>query len=47
MAIDELYEHIAKEEEGLLPASLTTFDGADWDTAMAGWHEAHPGQRMS
>lgn len=47
MAIDELYEHIAKEEDGLFPASLTTFDGADWDTAMAGWHEAHPGQRMS
>ncbi|MHC9294746.1 hemerythrin domain-containing protein [Mycobacterium sp. LTG2003] len=46
MAVEELYEHIAKEEDGLFPASLTALDGADWDAAMAGWREAHPGQRM-
>ena len=45
-AIDELYEHIAKEEDGLFPASLTALDGADWDAAMAGWQDAHPGQHM-
>lgn len=45
-AVEELYEHIAKEEDGLFPAALTALDGADWDAAMAGWHEAHPGQHM-
>ena len=45
-AIDELYVHIAKEEDGLFPASVTALDGADWDTAMAGWQNAHPDQRM-
>ena len=46
-AIDELYEPIAKEEDGLFPASLTALDGADWDAAMAGWQDAHPGQHMT
>ena len=45
-AIDELYEHIAKEEDGLFPASLTELDGEDWDTAIDAWHRAHPGQPM-
>ncbi len=45
-AIFDLHEHIAKEEDGLFPASLTALDGEQWDAAMAGWHEAHPGQRM-
>ncbi|MBU9765397.1 hemerythrin domain-containing protein [Mycobacterium sp. TNTM28] len=45
-AVEELYEHIAKEEDGLFPASLTALDGADWDAAMAGWREAHPGREM-
>ena len=45
-AFDELYEHIAKEEDGLFPASLTALDGADWDAAMIGWQDAHPGQHM-
>lgn len=46
VAVDELYDHIAKEEDGLFPASLTALDGADWDAAMAGWQEAHPGRRL-
>lgn len=44
--VEELYVHIAKEEDGLFPASLTALDGADWDAAMAGWHAAHPGREM-
>ena len=45
-AVSELYEHIAKEEDGLFPASLTALDGAQWDTAIAGWRQAHPGQDL-
>ena len=45
-AFSDLYEHIAKEEDGLFPASLTALDGAQWDAAFAAWQEAHPGQRM-
>ena len=45
-AVSELFEHIAKEEDGLFPASLTALDGDEWDAAMAGWQEAHPGRRM-
>lgn len=44
--IEELYVHIAKEEDGLFPAALTALDGADWDAAMAGWRAAHPGRHM-
>ncbi len=44
--IEELYAHIAKEEDGLFPAALTALDGVDWDAAMAGWREAHPGREM-
>ncbi|MGV0814837.1 hemerythrin domain-containing protein [Mycolicibacterium boenickei] len=44
--IEELYVHIAKEEDGLFPAALTALDGADWDAAMAGSQEAHPGRHM-
>ncbi|WP_166904932.1 hemerythrin domain-containing protein [Mycobacterium sp. DL440] len=44
--IDELYAHIAKEEDGLFPAALTALDGPDWDAAMAGWQDAHPGRHM-
>lgn len=44
--IEELYVHIAKEEDGLFPAALTALDGADWDAAMAGWQAAHPGREM-
>lgn len=45
-AVEELHEHIAKEEDGLFPASVTALDGEQWDAAMAGWRQAHPGQRM-
>ncbi|OCB10494.1 hemerythrin [Mycolicibacterium porcinum] len=44
--IEELYVHIAKEEDGLFPAAVTALDGADWDAAMAGWQAAHPGREM-
>lgn len=42
VAVGDLFEHIAKEEDGLFPASLTALDGEDWDAAFAGWREAHP-----
>ena len=45
-AIFDLREHIAKEEDGLFPASLTALDGDAWDAAIAAWQEAHPGQSM-
>ncbi|MCX4530169.1 hemerythrin domain-containing protein [Streptomyces sp. NBC_00841] len=41
-AVDELYRHIAKEEDGLFPASLTALTGDDWNRAAAAWREAHP-----
>ncbi|MEU6819031.1 hemerythrin domain-containing protein [Streptomyces atriruber] len=41
-AVDELHRHIAKEEDGLFPASLTALDGDDWNLSMAAWREAHP-----
>jgi len=45
-AVFDLYAHIAKEEDGLFPASLTALDGSQWDAAMAAWQEAHPGSAM-
>jgi hemerythrin-like domain-containing protein len=42
-AIDALRRHIAKEEEGLFPASLTALSGEQWDLAFAAWRAAHPG----
>ena len=48
MAREPLWlEHIAKEEDGLFPASLTGLDGDEWDAAMAAWREAHPGEVMA
>ncbi|MDP5314060.1 hemerythrin domain-containing protein [Streptomyces poriferorum] len=44
-AVDELYHHIAKEEDGLFPASLTALSGDDWDLSMAAWCTAHPDAR--
>ncbi|MEE4489602.1 hemerythrin domain-containing protein [Streptomyces sp. BE230] len=41
-AVDELYHHIAKEEDGLFPASLTALSGDEWDRSMAAWRGAHP-----
>ncbi len=43
-AIDELHQHIAKEEDGLFPASLTALSGEDWNLSMAAWRQAHPGE---
>jgi hypothetical protein len=40
-AMAELYEHIAKEEDGLFPASLTALSGEEWDFAMRAWQVAH------
>jgi iron-sulfur cluster repair protein YtfE (RIC family) len=45
-AIHELHGHIAKEEDGLFPASLTALGGADWDAAMEAWQLAHPGRHL-
>jgi iron-sulfur cluster repair protein YtfE (RIC family) len=42
LAMEELHEHIAKEEDGLFPASLTTLDGDQWDRAILAWQMAHP-----
>ncbi|MFE0465291.1 hemerythrin domain-containing protein [Kitasatospora sp. NPDC058965] len=36
-AVEELHHHIAKEEDGLFPASLTALRGDQWDRAMAAW----------
>ena len=43
VAVDELYVHIAKEEDGLFPASVPALDRAEWCQACG---NAHPGQRM-
>ncbi|WP_231744859.1 hemerythrin domain-containing protein [Mycobacterium sp. IS-1590] len=45
-AVDDLWEHTRKEEDGIFPASITELDGDDWDAAMAAWHAAHPGKEM-
>ncbi|ATD71355.1 hemerythrin [Gordonia sp. 1D] len=41
-----LHRHIAKEEDALFPASVTTLDGDQWDAAIAAWEAAHPGERL-
>lgn len=41
-AVDDLHGHIAKEEDGLFPASLTALGAEEWDAAMAAWQRAHP-----
>ena len=45
-AVDDLHGHIAKEEDGLFPASLTALGGEDWDAAMAAWQQAHPDRHL-
>jgi iron-sulfur cluster repair protein YtfE (RIC family) len=45
-AVSDLHEHIAKEEDGLFPASLTALSGDEWDASMGAWHAAHPGVSM-
>jgi iron-sulfur cluster repair protein YtfE (RIC family) len=42
VAADELHRHIAKEEDGLFPASLTALSGDEWDASIAAWRAAHP-----
>ena len=46
VAVFELHEHIAKEEDGLFPASLIALGGDEWDASMVAWQEAHPGETM-
>ncbi|WP_282205015.1 hemerythrin domain-containing protein [Kitasatospora fiedleri] len=46
-AFAELHAHIAKEEDGLFPASLIALTAADWNTSMAAWQAAHPDRRPS
>ena len=46
VAVFELHEHIAKEEDGLFPASLIALGGDEWDASMAAWQAAHPGESM-
>jgi iron-sulfur cluster repair protein YtfE (RIC family) len=41
-----LLPHIAKEEDGLFPASLVELSGEEWDRAIAAWQDAHPGERL-
>ncbi|MEV6956044.1 hemerythrin domain-containing protein [Streptomyces sp. NPDC051183] len=45
-AVDELHHHIAKEEDGLFPASLTALTGDEWDVSIAAWRAAHPGRDL-
>lgn len=45
-AVFDLHEHIAKEEDGLFPASLTALDGQQWNASMEAWYAAHPGASM-
>lgn len=45
-ALDDLGEHISKEEDSLFPAALIELSGADWTAAMDAWAAAHPGQRL-
>jgi iron-sulfur cluster repair protein YtfE (RIC family) len=40
--LDDLSEHIYKEDFGLFPAALATLDGSDWD-AMDQWERARGG----
>ncbi|MEK0100032.1 hemerythrin domain-containing protein [Streptomyces sp. A475] len=45
-AADELHRHIAKEEDGLFPASLTALSGDEWNASMAAWRAAHPQESL-
>lgn len=44
--VSALHEHIAKEEDSLFPASVTTLSGDQWDAAIAARYTAHPGATM-
>lgn len=45
-AVEDLWEHTRKEEDGIFPASITELDGDEWDAAIQAWHEAHPDREM-
>ncbi|GGU11893.1 hemerythrin domain-containing protein [Streptomyces violascens] len=40
--VQELHQHISREEDGLFPASLTALSGDEWNRSMAAWRESHP-----
>ncbi|MFE4254715.1 hypothetical protein ACFRU3_35535 [Streptomyces sp. NPDC056910] len=42
-----LQRDVAKEEDGLCPASLTALSGDEWDVSMAAWRAAHPRESES
>lgn len=44
--VESLSEHIAREEDGLFPATLTALSGDQWDRAIKAWQDAHPGQEL-
>jgi hypothetical protein len=44
--LDDLAEHISREEDGLFPATLVTLSGDQWDASIAAWEQAHPGRRI-
>ncbi|MEU5216320.1 hemerythrin domain-containing protein [Streptomyces sp. NPDC020807] len=46
-AVDELHDHIAKEEDGLFPASLTELTGEQWNLSFDAWRAVHTGQALS
>jgi iron-sulfur cluster repair protein YtfE (RIC family) len=46
-AMEALHAHIAKEEDGLFPASLTALSGEQWDRAIAAWQDAHAADRSA
>ncbi|MFG2876366.1 hemerythrin domain-containing protein [Streptomyces sp. NPDC048337] len=45
-AMDELHHHIAKEEDGLFPASLTALTGDEWNLSIKAWRTAHPDREL-
>lgn len=45
-AVEHLFDHTRKEEDGIFPAALTSLDGDQWDAAIQAWHDAHPGREM-
>jgi len=46
-AMNDIHRHIAKEEEGLFPVSLSALTGEQWNTSMHAWQVAHPGRTPS
>ena len=44
--MDDLGEHITREEDGLFPATLVSLSGPEWDLAINAWQAAHPGEHL-